>query len=319
MKAIFCKSFDENPQLSLVETDQPTPAPDEVLIRTAYCGVNFPDTLIIRGKYQHRPDLPFSPGQELAGEVAEVGAEITHVQVGDPVLASMTWGAFAEYAVAKGSNTYLIPPKVSPREASSILETYATALHALKDRGNMKPGETLLVLGASGGTGTAAVQLGRIFGSKVIAVASSPDKREFALENGAHEAFAPAGLKEAIKALGGADVVFDPVGGELAEEAFRTLRPGGRHLVVGFASGKIPALPFNLPLLKSASIVGVYWGGFWRTSPDENRRNVHLLLRWFSEKKLKVNITRTYPLFQAQKALEDLSGRSALGKIILEV
>lgn len=319
-KSILVNQFSASLDLTFTETDFPRFAQDEVLIKTAFCGVNFPDLLIAQGKYQFRPDLPFSPGQEVSGEVVAVGTWVDHVQVGDRVMASMGWGGFTELAVAKGSNTYLIPPEVSLKDASAILESYATALYALKDRAMMKPGETLLVLGASGGTGTAAVQLGRVFGSKVIAVASTEEKRVFCLQNGAHEVVSPGEeLKEQIKELGGADVIFDPVGGAQSEAVFRTLKPGGRHLVVGFASGEVPSIPFNLPLLKSASIVGVFWGAFWRNAPEDNRRNVLMLLRWFAEGKLSVNVTKTYPLADAKKALEDLMNRRVSGKIVLEV
>ncbi|WP_421895926.1 NADPH:quinone oxidoreductase family protein [Marinoscillum sp.] len=319
-KSILVNQFSTSFDLTFEEIDFPRFGQDEVMIKTAFCGVNYPDVLIAQGKYQFQPDLPFSPGQEVSGEVVAVGTWVDHVQVGDRVMASMGWGGFTELAVAKGSNTYPIPPDLSMKDASVILESYATALYALKDRAMMKPGETLLVLGASGGTGTAAVQLGRVFGSKVIAVASTEEKRAFCLKNGAHQVMAPGEeLKEQIKQLGGVDVIFDPVGGAQAEMVFRTLKPGGRHLVVGFASGEVPAIPFNLPLLKSAAIVGVFWGAFWRNAPADNRRNVLMLLRWFSEGKLTVNVTKTYQLAEAKTALEDLLNRRVSGKIVLEV
>ena len=319
-KSILVNQFSTSFDLTFEEIDFPRFGQDEVMIKTAFCGVNYPDVLIAQGKYQFQPDLPFSPGQEVSGEVVAVGTWVDHVQVGDRVMASMGWGGFTELAVAKGSNTYLTPPDLSMKDASAILESYATALYALKDRAMMKPGETLLVLGASGGTGTAAVQLGRVFGSKVIAVASTEEKRAFCLKNGAHQVMAPGEeLKEQIKQLGGVDVIFDPVGGPQAEMVFRTLKPGGRHLVVGFASGEVPAIPFNLPLLKSAAIVGVFWGAFWRNAPADNRRNVLMLLRWFSEGKLTVNVTKTYQLAEAKTALEDLLNRRVSGKIVLEV
>lgn len=319
MKAQLCKSFGENTDLEFTETTVPDIGPDEVLIEVAYAGVNFPDTLMVQGKYQFRPQLPFAPGQEVSGLVASVGAKVTHVSKGDRVLASMTWGGYATYAVAKGINTYLLPSQLSLKEGAVILETYGTAMHALKDRAGILAGETLVVLGASGGTGTAAIQLGRAMNCRVIAVASTPQKRTFARENGADEVLPPVELKSAIKDLGGADVIFDPVGGEISEEVFRTLRFGGRHLTVGFASGSIPALPFNLALLKSAAVVGVFWGGFWRAFPERNRSNIHEVLRWFQESRLSVKITETYSLDEAGQALRQISERKAQGKMVLEM
>lgn len=319
MKAILCQSFTHG-QLTYADVTVPEPAADEVLIKVHYCGVNFPDTLIIKGKYQFKPALPFSPGQEVSGIVEQIGDSIKHVKVGDRVLASMTWGGMAEYAVAKPQNIYKLPVELGMQSAACMLETYATAFHALKDRAGLKAGEHLVVLGAAGGTGTAAVQLGRLFGAKVTAVASTEEKRKFAMSKGASEALSPEvdDIKSRLKAAGGTNVIFDPVGGELAETTFRTLNPGGRHLVVGFASGQIPSIPFNLPLLKSAAIVGVFWGGFWRNFPKENRRNVALLLKWFSEKKLDVGITKTYSLSEAARAINDLTSREVIGKIVLK-
>ncbi|MEQ8471212.1 MAG: NADPH:quinone oxidoreductase family protein [Marinoscillum sp.] len=319
IKALVCHQFGGAENL-VFETIQPIqPASDEVLIEVDYAGVNFPDTLIIQGKYQFKPDLPFVPGQEVSGRVISVGADVDHVMQGDVVIASMTWGAFAGQAVAMGINTYLLPPSLSLEDGATILETYGTAMHGLKDRGAIKPGETLVVLGASGGTGSAAVQLGKLLGARVIAVASTEEKRGFSRKNGADEVVGYEGLKEKLKEFGGADVIFDPVGGAVSELAFRSLHAGGRHLVVGFASGEIPAIPFNLPLLKSASIVGVYWGGFWRSNPDDNRRNVQMLLNWFEQGKLKTAGTQCYPLEQGAKAIKDLMERKAIGRIVLKM
>lgn len=319
MRAVLCTAFGPPDEVTLGKVAVPTVGDDEVLIRVAYCGVNFPDVLIVQGKYQFRPEFPFSPGGEVSGVVVEAGKQVHHVQSGDYVLAAMGWGGFAEYAVAQGSNTYLLPSSVSKREASALLETYATALYGLKDRALLKTGETLVVMGAAGGTGTAAIQLSKLFGAKVIAVVSTEEKRAFARANGAGEAFSPEEAKASIKAMGGADVIFDPVGGTLTEDLFRTLNPGGRHLVVGFASGEVPSLPLNLPLLKSASVVGVFWGHFWRNECEANRRNVHLLLKWLAAEKIKPHITKTYDLKNASHALMDLMERKVRGKIILEV
>lgn len=318
MKAIVCQSFDA--PLELKEMPVPTPASDEVLIRVVYAGVNFPDTLIITGKYQFKPDFPFSPGQEVSGVVEAVGADVKKIKKGDRVAASFTWGGFAEMALAKQQNVYLLPAEVDLRSAACLIETYATALHALKDRALLSAGEWLLILGAAGGTGLAAAQLGALFGAKVVAVVSTEEKRKFLIAQGVEEVLVSGeNLKDQLKAFGGVDVIFDPVGGQLSETAFRAINPEGRHLVVGFASGQIPAIPFNLPLLKSASIVGVFWGSFWRQQPAANRRNVQLLLKWLAAEKIEVAITQEYALSQANEALQDLMDRKAKGKIVLKV
>lgn len=319
MRAVLCKSFNSRLKIELGELQKPEIASDEVLIEVAYAGVNFPDTLLIQGKYQFRPELPFSPGQEVSGQVVAVGSAVNHVSKGDIVMASMTWGGFAEYAVAKGVNTYLLPPNLELKYGAAILETYGTAMHALRDRAGLMNGETLLVLGASGGTGTAAVQLGKLLGARVVAVASTPEKRAFAKSNGADEVLPPYELKNTVKELGGANVVFDPVGGDVSEDAFRSLKYNGRHLVVGFASGKIPHLPFNLPLLKSASIVGVFWGSFWRNFPEQNRLNISQVLKWFGESRLTVQLTEAYALKDARAAILQLADRKVQGKIVLEI
>lgn len=319
IKALTCKQFGGIEHLSYESVAPPEMAPDEVLIKVLYCGVNFPDTLIIQGKYQFKPELPFIPGQEVSGEVLEVGEEVSHVSPGDMVIASMTWGGFAERVVAKGVNTYSFPDNLPFESGAVLLETYATAIHALIDRANLLAGETLVVLGAAGGTGTAAVQLGLVLGARVIAVASTEEKRAFARSQGASEVIGYDSLKSNLKKMGGADVIFDPVGGEAAEEAFRALLPNGRHLIVGFASGAMPNIPANLPLLKQASLVGVFWGGFWRDRPEHNRRNVLNLMRWFNRGKLKVGLTKTYDLKDGAKALDDLMKRRVTGKIVLKI
>lgn len=319
INALVCHEFGEAEKIKFQSIEPLTPNEDEVLIQVAYAGVNFPDTLIVQGKYQIRPELPFVPGQEVTGEVIVVGDKVDHVIKGDMVLASMTWGAFANHAIAKGSNTYRLPPGITLQCGATILETYGTAMHALKDRAAIKPGETLVVLGASGGTGAAAIQLGKLMGARVLAVASTPEKQRYARQKGADEVLGYDGLKEAIKSLGGADIIFDPVGGQVSETVFRTLHPGGRHLVVGFASGQIPAIPFNLPLLKSASIVGVYWGGFWRANPEDNRRNILQVLNWFDQGKLTSEPSMTYQLEDGVQGISDLMTREAVGRVILAI
>jgi NADPH2:quinone reductase len=223
--------------------------------------------------------------------------------------------------VAKASNTYLIPQEVDSKSAAALLETYATAIYALKDRAMLAAGETLVVLGAAGGTGTAAIQIGKQFGAKVIACVSSDEKAAFCLANGADMTinYVNTDLKSELKKLGSVDVVFDPVGGDLSESAFRSLMPNGRHLVVGFASGVIPALSWNLPLLKSASIIGVFWGHFWRNFPLDNARNVRLLLKWLEQEKISPAITKVLPLALGVEALLEISNRMVKGKIVLEI
>ncbi|MEP4532012.1 MAG: NADPH:quinone oxidoreductase family protein [Cyclobacteriaceae bacterium] len=321
MKAIVCKSFGSILNLQFSDMDKPIPAKDEVLIKVDYCGVNFPDTLIVEGKYQFQPEFPFAPGGEVTGEVVGMGVDVSDLKQGDMVLAAMGWGGFAEYAVAKASNAFAIPHGVDHKEAAALLETYATAIYGLHNRANLQKAETLCVLGAAGGTGTAAVQLGKLLGARVIACVSSEEKARFAKANGADEVidYTKDDLKSSLKDLGGCDVVFDPVGGENAEKAFRGLKPNGRHLVVGFASGNIPKLPWNLPLLKSASIVGVFWGHFWRNNAAENRKNVAQLLQWLAEGKIKPNITQEYKLEAGAQALLCIAERRVKGKIVLEV
>lgn len=317
MKAFVCQSFDE--PLQIKELDVPSVNAGEVLIKVEYCGVNFPDVLITQGKYQFRPDFPFSPGQEVVGQVAGVGDGVEEVSLGDRVVASMTFGGMREYAVALSSNTYCIDGRVDALQAAGLLESYGTAYHALVDRAKVVAGERLVVLGASGGTGGAAVQIGGLLGAEVWAVASSEDKQAYLSHLGAHQVYGYSHIEEALKAEGGMDVVFDPIGSDMSERVFRRLRYGGRHLVVGFASGEIPALKWNLPLLKSASVVGVFWGGFWRAYPRENRKNIQTLLDWMRTGKLKVPIVQTYPLSEAGQAIQDLATRQSYGKSVIKI
>ncbi|MEQ8239774.1 MAG: NADPH:quinone oxidoreductase family protein [Cyclobacteriaceae bacterium] len=321
MKAIICNNPSTVGALEVGELPQPTPLKDEVMIEVSYAGVNYPDILIAEGKYQFKPDLPFSPGGEVSGFITSVGENVTQFSVGDKVCAAMSWGGFAEFVVAKASNTYLLT-ETSPLDKSAILlETYATAFHALKDRGTLRPKETIAVLGAAGGTGVACIQLAKLLGAKVIAICSTEDKCQFALDQGAHQALNSqvADIKAELKALGGIDVVFDPVGGELSEACFRSLRPGGRHLVVGFASGKIPNIPWNLPLLKSASIVGVFWGNFWRNNAEQNNANVQQLLAWLDQGQITPAINKIFNLEETVEALLELKDRKVIGKNVIRI
>ncbi|MGL1889905.1 MAG: NADPH:quinone oxidoreductase family protein [Reichenbachiella sp.] len=324
MKAVMCNEFGGPDKLVITEVPSLTPKEGEVIISVKAAGLNFPDTLIIQGRYQFQPELPFSPGGEVAGVIKEVGAGVTHIKVGDRVVSGTSWGGFAEEVRGYASNTFVIPDRMNFVDAAGSLMTYATSYHALEDRGNLKAGETLLVLGAAGGVGTAAIQIGKLLGAHVIACASTDDKLAYCQSIGADEVinYSTENLKDAAKILTkgkGADVVFDPIGGDLSESAFRAIARGGRHLVVGFATGQIPKLPFNLPLLKSASIVGVFWGGFFRNEPEKNRTNVIQLLKWFESGELKPQIEKVYPLEDFRLALESVINKDVKGKIVLVV
>jgi len=294
----------------------------QVVISVKACGVNFPDTLIIQNKYQFKPDLPFSPGGEIAGVVKEVGEGVKHVKVGDTVIALTGWGGFAEEALVEASKVFPIPPVFDFKVAATFAYTFGTSYHALKDRAQLKAGETLLVLGAAGGVGLAAVQLGKQMGAKVIAAASSADKLAVCQQYGADAVvnYSEPNWREQLKALTdghGVDVVYDAVGGAYAEPALRSMAWQGRYLVVGFAAGDIPKIPLNLALLKGCSIVGVFWGDFSRRQPADNQANMMQLFAWLMQGQLKPHISASYPLAQAPQALVDLMTRKATGKVVV--
>jgi NADPH2:quinone reductase len=294
----------------------------QLVVSVRAAGVNFPDTLVIQGKYQLKPALPFSPGGELAGVVKEVGEAVTHLRPGDPVIAFAGWGAFAEEALVEASNAMPAPAGLDPRIAASFAMAYGTSLHALQDRARLSPGETLLVLGAAGGVGLAALELGKVLGARVIAAASTDAKLEICRRRGADEvvSYGREDWRDRVKELTGGkgvDVVYDPVGGALAEPALRLLAWGGRHLVVGFAGGDIPRIPLNLPLLKGFSIVGVYWGEFARREPQRHQANMRQLLSWLSEGKLQPLVSKVYALDRAAEALRAIMDRQATGKLVL--
>ena len=322
MKAILCKRF--GPPETLVVEDVPSPraGPGQVVVSVAAAGVNFPDTLIIQGKYQFKPELPFSPGGELAGIVKEVGDGVRHVRPGDHVIALCAWGAFAEEALVEASMVVPMPPALDFRVAASFAMAYATSLHALQDRARLAPGETLLVLGAAGGVGLAAVELGKVLGARVLAAASTAAKLEVCREHGADELidYSGEGWRDRVKDLTGGqgvDVVYDPVGGAVAEPALRLTAWNGRYLVVGFAAGEIPRIPLNLPLLKGASIVGVFWGAFAKRQPRENQSNLARLFSWLAEGKLRPHVSAVHPLECAAQALGELAARRTTGKLVL--
>ncbi len=324
MRAILVEKLGPVDGLKLRDYDLPKIQSDQVRIEVHYAGVNFPDTLIAKGLYQFQPELPFSPGGEVAGTVLEVGSDVKHLKEGDRVVAGTGWGGFAEEVLGFGFNAHKLPDSISFKTAAATLMTFGTVIHALKDRAKLQQGEVLAVLGASGGVGSAAIQAGKALGAHVIACSSSTEKLEFCKKIGADDLlnYTDEDLKQGLKKLtngSGVDVIFDPVGGELSEPAFRSIARGGRHLVVGFADGSVPAIPWNLPLLKSASIVGVFWGGFFRNESQANAENVQLLFKWLEEGIVEPAIDNILPLQKAVDALKKLENRQVKGKILLEV
>ncbi|MCC9007155.1 NADPH:quinone oxidoreductase family protein [Pseudomonas putida] len=322
MKAVLCKTLGPARDLVLEDVASPQPRKNEILLDVQAAGVNFPDTLIIEGKYQFQPPLPFSPGGEAAGVVAAVGEKAGALKVGDRVMALTGWGAFAEQVAVPFYNVLPIPASMDFTTAAAFGMTYGTSMHALRQRGQLQAGETLLVLGASGGVGLAAVEIGKAMGARVIAAASSAEKLAVAKAAGADELidYTQASLREEIKRLTGGqgvDVIYDPVGGELFEQAVRGLAWNGRLLVVGFASGSIPQLAANLVLLKGAAVVGVFWGAFAQRQPEDNAANFKQLFAWHAEGKLKPLVSQTYPLAEAGAAIEKLGQRQAVGKLVV--
>ena len=322
MKAVLCKAYGM-PETLVVEEVEPLRAGGgQVVVEVKACGVNFPDTLIIQGKYQFKPAMPFSPGSEVAGVVKEVGEGVKGVSVGDHVIASTGWGGFAEEVVVSATKIIPMPAGLDFTIASAFVLTYGTAHHALKDRAQLQPGETLLVLGAAGGVGIAAIEIGKQLGARVIAAASNDEKLGVCRQHGASEVinYASEDLRERIKQITGGqgvDVIFDPVGSNYSEPALRSMAWKGRFLVVGFAGGEIPRIPLNLTLLKGCSIVGVFWGAFTEREPQRNAENLRELMSWLSQGILKPHISATYPLERAADALYDMLNRKALGKAVL--
>jgi len=315
--------------LRLEDVPAPSPAAGELLVRVRACAINFPDTLIIEDKYQLKPARPFAPGGEIAGEVIAVGEGVSGWSAGDRLIAATGFGGLAEQVVLPATRAIQLPAGRSFEEGSALLMTYATAIHALVDRGRLQRGQTLLVLGAAGGVGLAAVEVGKALGAKVIAAASSPEKAEAAGEAGADTAIVyPAGPfdKEGLKGLSqsfkdavgpaGADVILDPVGGDYSEAALRSIAWEGRFLVVGFPAG-IARLPLNLTLLKSCDVCGVFWGGFMMRNPQANAAHVEQLFRWWDEDKIAPRISATYPLDRAGEAIAALRERRAVGKLVV--
>jgi NADPH2:quinone reductase len=324
MKAVLCKQFGPPESLVVEELPSPRAGAGEAVVSVRAASLNYPDVLMIQNKYQFTPPLPFSPGSEMAGVVKQVGEGVHGYKPGDRVLAVTTYGAFAEEVKVDAGRLVPIPEGMDFNSAAAFLLTYGTSEHALRDRGTLKPGETLLVLGAAGGVGLAAVEIGKALGARVIACASSADKLEVCRQHGADESinYATEDMREKIKELTGAkgvDVVYDAVGGPYTEPALRSTGWRGRLLVVGFAAGEIPKIPLNLPLLKGSSIVGVYWGDFARREPKQFAESIGRLGKWFREGKLKPHVSQTFPLEQAADALKLMAARKVKGKVVLTV
>ncbi|MCK0154835.1 NADPH:quinone oxidoreductase family protein [Alcanivorax sp. S6407] len=323
MRAILCKELGPADKLVIEDIASPEPGKGQVKIKVKAAGLNFPDTLIIEGKYQIKPELPFSPGGEMAGEVIAVGEGVTRYQPGQRVMGLTGYGAFAEEILAPESNLIPVPDGMDDHTAAAFSMVYGTSYHALKQRANIQPGETLLVLGASGGVGLAAVELGKAMGATVIAAASSADKLAVAKEAGADDLinYAEEDLKDALKQRypKGVDVIYDPVGDKFTEAALRNMAWNGRLLIVGFAAGDIPKIPANLALLKGCSIVGVFWGAFTQQEPQANIQNIMELLQLFGQGKIKPRISQVFKFEEYEQALAALTSRTAKGKVVLEV
>lgn len=322
MRAVICKQFGPIESVVVEEYDLPPPQSGHVRVRIEAAGVNFPDTLMVQGKYQVKPELPFVPGAELAGVVEAVGDGVTDFAPGMKVIGMVGQGAFADVANVRAARLLQRPSGMDAATAAGFSMTYGTSMHALKQRAKLQPGETLLVLGASGGVGLAAVELGKAMGATVIAAASSDQKLAVAKDAGADHLinYSTGSLKDAVKELTsgkGVDVVYDPVGGDLLEEAVRATAWEGRILIVGFASGTIPRVPANLMLLKGSSLVGVFYGTFRDRDPAANRANFSTMFEWFEEGKLKPLISQTMELEKVVDAFNILTGRGAIGKIVL--
>ncbi|MFN4309895.1 MAG: NADPH:quinone oxidoreductase family protein [Ferrovibrio sp.] len=323
-KAMVCKAWG-GPE-SLVLEDLPLPAlgPKDVRIRVHAAGLNFPDTLMIAGKYQFKPAFPFAPGMECGGEIAEVGEKVSDLKVGDRVMATTGNGAFGTLVNCPASNVFKIPTSMSYEIAAGFPITYGTTYHALVDRGRIKKGEVLLVHGAAGGVGLNAVELGRELGATVIGTVGSDEKAAIVKEYGAAHVinYSKESIKDRVKELtggNGADVIYDAVGGDAFDQSLRCINWDGRLLVIGFASGRIPEAPANLALIKGCSIVGVFWGAFAAREPEKNRANFAALLALFEQGRLKPHVSASYPLEQVPQAMQALLSRKTTGKVVIKV
>ena len=321
MKAIVCNNFGPIQDIEYKDVKKPIIQDKSVIINVKSVGVNFPDGLLVQGKYQLKPETPFIPGMEVAGEIITVGSSVKNFQIGDRVAALSQLSGYAEQAIVQEKSVFKIPTKMSFDDSCALLCAYGTSHYALKQRAQLQKNELLVVLGASGSTGIAAIQIGKIIGAKVIAVSSNPEKQKIAIDNGADISIGYDNLKEELKSISkgkGVDVIFDPVGGDIFDTVARTMARSGRLLVIGFASGTIPKLAVNLALVKEFSVVGVFWGAFTRGEPEEYKKNMIELFEWYQKDLLKPLIEENYPLSEAAKVLEKILARGAKGKIILK-
>jgi NADPH:quinone reductase len=324
MKAALCKSLDGPGAIVIEEIAEPTAAAGEVVVRVGAAALNFLDTLITRGKYQFKPELPFSPAAEIAGVVEAVGDGVTELKVGQRVCGYIGWNGARERVAVPAKLMIPVPDGVSDAAAAGVSVTYGTAMHGLKDRGGLKAGESVAVLGASGGAGLAAVEVAKLMGARVIAVASSPEKLAVCRDHGADDLldYAATDLKAGLRELTGGkgvDVVYDCVGGDHSEAALRSIAWGGRLLVIGFAAGAIPKIPLNLYLLKNAAAIGVFWGEMIMREPAQHRANMIEVLHWVAQGRLKPHIHATYPLARIGEAIDALDKRRVTGKLIVEI
>ncbi|MFD1218239.1 NADPH:quinone oxidoreductase family protein [Microbulbifer celer] len=324
MRALVCKSFGPVEELTIAERETAPLKPNEVKLDIRAAGVNFPDALMVAGKYQVQPDLPFIPGGECAGIISELGSEVRGFNIGDRVIAMPGLAAFAEQVNVDHKLLMPMPEQLDFVQAAGFCITYATSYYAFKQRAQLKEGETLVVLGAAGGVGVTAIQLGKIMGARVIACASSDEKLGFCREIGADEVinYSTENLKDRIRELTdgkGADVIYDPVGGDFTEAAYRSIAWGGRYLVIGFAAGDIPKLPLNLPLLKAGDILGIFWGGWAARDPKGNMQNFSELLQLVADGKLNPLTTEVFPLEEFTQAFAAITERRARGKVILSM
>ncbi len=323
-RAILCKEFGPPDSLVVEDVSTPEPGAGEVVVSVRAAALNFFDTLIIQDKYQFKPERPFSPGAELAGTVKSTGSGVTDLAIGDRVMAYTVWGACREEVCVAADQIVSLPEKVDFAAAAGLTVTYGTTIHALADRAKLAPGETLVVLGASGGVGQSAIELGKIMGARVIAAASSDDKLAFCKKIGADEVinYSTENLKDRIKVLTdgrGADVIYDPVGGDFAEQALRATAWEGRYLVIGFAAGEIPKIPLNLVLLKGCQLVGVFWGDFLKRSPERHTQHMQQLVSWCETGQIAPHVHKAYPLEETAVALNALANREVRGKVVIRM
>ena len=322
MQAIVCEKYGPPSDLILKEVNLPPVGEKQVKIQVKACSLNFPDTLIIRGLYQFKPELPFTPGSDIAGIILEVGEKVKHLKPGDEVFGFTLTGGFAEEAIVDAKTVFPKPPNMTFAVAASFLLAYGTSYHAIVDRAKLKEGETIVVLGASGGVGIAAIEISKQLGARVIAAASSTEKLDLCKAHGADEVilYTQEDLKNRIKELTdgkGADVIYDPVGGEFSESALRAIAWEGRFLVVGFAAGDIPKIPLNLPLLKGCQIIGVFWGSFAMKDPNKNMQNSLQLMQWFTAGKVNPHIHKLYSLAETPSAIQEMMDRKVKGKSVV--